>query len=141
MKQLFTTFYKHLERTSDYFERYLLHEIKWNSRLIAITGARGCGKTTLLFQHIKKEYGKYPEKVQIGNVRETFFFNQVRVRNTVIYVAETDFNVSQKYYFEIGGKSKGQKQINNLPDAYLALDDIEIGFRNEIPIWLFGMLY
>ena len=400
MKQLYTTFYKHLERTSDSFERYLLPEIKWNNRLIAITGARGCGKTTLLFQHIKKEYGEYPqkalyvsldniwfttkrlydlasefilmggealfldevhkyanwsreikniyddfpelkvvftgssmleifrsdsdlsrraihyllqgmsfreylifeglldkdtnaytledilenhvaiaskickklkpipafkdylqygyypyykedketypervlqtfntiietdlpnvekvdiysihkikklffilsslvpftpnvsklsqemnitrislmnylyylskaqaimtlnkdasgmsqmvkpekiylqntnymyaidpEKVQMGNARETFFFNQVRVRNDVTYVHETDFKVSGKYHFEIGGKNKGQKQIAELPNAYLALDGIETGFRNEIPLWLFGLLY
>lgn len=400
MKQLFSIFYKHLERTSDRFERYLSKEIKWNNRLIAITGARGCGKTTLLLQHIKKEYGNYPEKVlyasldniwfsnnrlydlahdflimggeclfldevhkytnwsreikniyddfpeikivftgssmleifkadsdlsrravhyllqgmsfreylifegllnealpaysledilnnhvpiaaeinkkikpipafrdylqygyypyykedkdtypervlqtfntiiesdlpnvenidihsvhrikklfyilstlvpftpnisklskemevtrqslmnylhylnkaqaimtlekdafgmsqmvkpekiylqntnymyainqekvDVGNLRETFFFNQLRVKYPVNYVPDTDFKVNKKYHFEIGGKNKKQKQIKSLENAYLALDDIEIGFKNEIPLWLFGMLY
>ena len=50
MKQLFTTFYQLKERVSLDFIRYLYHEIRWNNRLIAITGARGTGKTTLMLQ-------------------------------------------------------------------------------------------
>ena len=34
-------------------ERYLINEINWSNRLIAIKGARGSGKTTLLLQQIK----------------------------------------------------------------------------------------
>jgi hypothetical protein len=41
----------------------------------------------------------------------------------------------------VGGKNKGREQIMGLPDAYLALDDLEIGFANKIPLWLFGLLY
>lgn len=44
MKQLFTTFYQLKERVSLDFIRYLYHEIRWDNRLIAITGARGTGK-------------------------------------------------------------------------------------------------
>jgi hypothetical protein len=44
-------------------------------------------------------------------------------------------------HFEIGGKNKTTRQIRNLTHAYLALDGIATGFRNEIPLWLFGMLY
>lgn len=33
--------------------RYLHDKINWNNRLIAILGARGVGKTTLVLQHIK----------------------------------------------------------------------------------------
>ena len=46
-----------------------------------------------------------------------------------------------KYHFEVGGKNKGREQIMGLPNAYLALDDLEIGFANKIPLWLFGLLY
>ncbi len=35
------------------FIRYIHDEISWNSRLVAILGSRGVGKTTLLLQHIK----------------------------------------------------------------------------------------
>lgn len=81
------------------------------------------------------------EEQNTGNARETFFFNQLRVKHAVTYTKETDFLVDGKCYFEIGGKSKTKAQIVNLPNSYLALDDIERGFKNEIPLWLFGFLY
>ena len=82
MKQLFSAFYRKLEETDMRFERYLKGRIGLNYRLIAITGVRGTGKTTLLLQ-----------------------------------------------------------QIKDLQNAYLALDGIETGYKNEIPLWLFGFLY
>jgi hypothetical protein len=48
--------------------------------------------------------------------------------------------VDNKYIFEIGGKHKSKKQIQNLKNAYVVKDNIEIGF-DEIPLWLFGFLY
>ena len=47
----------------------------------------------------------------IGNIRETFFYNQMRVRNDVISSKESDFCIGQ-YTFEVGGKRKGKKQVN-----------------------------
>jgi uncharacterized protein len=79
--------------------------------------------------------------MNVGNMRETFFYNQLRVKHAVTYTPETDFKIDDNYYFEVGGKNKGNKQINPLPNSYLALDDVESGFKNEIPLWLFGMLY
>ena len=52
-----------------------------------------------------------------------------------------DFFVDDKFLFEIGGKSKTFKQIKDIPDSYLAVDDIEHGINNKIPLWLFGFLY
>jgi hypothetical protein len=49
--------------------------------------------------------------------------------------------VNDKYLFEIGGKNKNFLQIKDIKDSFLALDDIEIGFKNKIPLWLFGFLY
>lgn len=43
--------------------------------------------------------------------------------------------------FEIGGKNKTLDQIKHLNNSYLALDDIKVGFKNIIPLWLFGFLY
>jgi predicted AAA+ superfamily ATPase len=76
-----------------------------------------------------------------GNLRETFFMNQVSKKYHVSSVKETDFLVEDKYYFELGGKSKSKKQIQNLENAYVVMDDIEIGNDRIIPLWLFGLLY
>lgn len=80
-------------------------------------------------------------KPNIGNLRETFFFNQLQAISKVTSANKADFTVDNKYIFEVGGKNKGHEQIVGLENAYLALDDLEYGFGNKIPLWLFGMLY
>lgn len=76
----------------------------------------------------------------IGNVRETFFYNQMRVRNDVLVSRESDFYIAP-YTFEVGGRSKGRKQIENVPDGRIVKDDIETGHGIVIPLWTFGMNY
>ena len=77
----------------------------------------------------------------IGNIRETFFLNQLSYNHTVDYPNNGDFWVDKKFLFEIGGKSKSGKQIKDTNNAYIAVDNIEYGFDKNIPLWLFGMLY
>ena len=86
-------------------------------------------------------YAFAEERTDIGNLRETFFYSLLNVTNKVTYSDKTDFLVDSKYSFEIGGKRKGQSQISGLSDAYIVKDDIEIGFGNQIPLWLFGFIY
>lgn len=81
------------------------------------------------------------EKTDIGNVRETFFFNQTFVKHKVTYSAQIDFTLDETYNFEIGGKNKTKKQLAGVENGYLTLDNIELGFGNEIPLWLFGLIY
>ena len=80
-------------------------------------------------------------RANVGNVRETFFFNQLACKYTVKYPQTGDFLVDEKYTFEIGGRSKNNRQIYSLANAYIASDDIEYGYENKIPLWLFGFLY
>lgn len=77
----------------------------------------------------------------VGTQRETFFMNQLSLKYAINYSEKTDFLVNKKYLFEIGGKGKTKTQIRDSKSAYLALDDIETGFGNKIPLWLFGFLY
>jgi hypothetical protein len=49
--------------------------------------------------------------------------------------------VNNTYAFEIGGKDKSKKQISGMENAYIVSDEIEYGYQNKIPIWLFGFLY
>ncbi len=76
----------------------------------------------------------------IGNLRETFFLNQTRVNHTVSSSPISDFLIEGKT-FEIGGKKKGQKQIESADEGYIVKDDIETGFGNVVPLWMFGMQY
>jgi len=49
--------------------------------------------------------------------------------------------VDGQFTFEIGGQGKNMHQIHDIENAYLALDGIETGFSQKIPLWLFGFLY
>jgi len=81
------------------------------------------------------------DKTDIGSVRETFFLNQLRVRHKVSFAGTVDFKVNDEFYFEVGGVNKTQKQIKGREQAYLVLDDLEQGWGNKIPLWIFGLLY
>ncbi len=76
-----------------------------------------------------------------GSLRESFFVSQLKVNHTIKYAQKGDFTIDDTHRFEIGGKSKGFQQIKDLPDSYVVADDLEVGFGNKIPLWLFGFLY
>ena len=95
----------------------------------------------IYLENTNLQYALSPDQANIGTIRETFFLNQVSVHHKLEYIDESDFLVDHQYIFEIGGKSKNHKQIKNLKQSYLALDDLEYGMANKIPLWLFGFLY
>lgn len=77
----------------------------------------------------------------LGTLRETFFMSMVHETHTVHYAQSGDFLVDEKYTIEVGGKNKGFKQIKDMQNSFVAADDIEVGFGNKVPLWLFGFLY
>lgn len=80
--------------------------------------------------------------VDVGCARETFMLNQLYAAgHTVVYPRHGDFLVDGRYLFEVGGAGKGFSQIKDIPDSYIAADDIETGYGNKIPLWLFGFMY
>ena len=104
-------------------------------------GIRGFGKVEKLYlDNTNLIYALSPEHADIGNVRETFFMNQMRVMNDVTSSSISDFEINGKT-FEIGGRKKGQKQIENAEEGYIVKDDIESGYANVIPLWAFGLNY
>lgn len=125
--------------------RYL-HHLE-NARLIALLYPHGANLSAL----------QKPEKIfldnsnlavvlssntpDIGNLRETFFYNQTRYRHIVSYSPAGDFRIEDRWTIEVGGKNKGKSQITAIPEAFLALDDMEIGAGKKIPLWLFGLIY
>lgn len=78
---------------------------------------------------------------EIGTMRETFFLSQIKVAHKIQLPKQGDFIVNGKYLFEIGGKGKGQKQIEELNNAWIVKDDIEAPIGKALPLWMFGLLY
>ena len=78
---------------------------------------------------------------KIGTIRESFFTSQVSVNSTLYYVERGDFLIDEKYTVEIGGKNKGFEQIKDIENSFVVADDIEIGFKERVPLYLFGFLY
>ncbi len=90
------------------------------------------------------------EDMNAATLRELFFVNQLRnafsthpalIDATVELTDRGDFFVKSAYTFEIRGKSKTYDQIKDIGNSFIAADDIETGFGNKIPLWLFGFLY
>lgn len=120
----------------------LLHEAKILSLLKSNTkGISYLQKPEKIFlENTNLMYLFLDEKVNIGNLRETFFLNQLSVNHEVTSPKYGDFLVDNSYVFEVGGSSKSFQQITGVPSAYLAVD-IEHGNGNRIPLWMFGFLY
>ena len=104
-------------------------------------GMRGLGK-------VEKVYVDNPSLMSVlaggrpdtGNLRETFFYNQMRVKNEVTASRDSDFVIGL-HTFEIGGAKKGKKQIENIPGGIIVRDDIEYGHGIIVPLWQFGFNY
>ena len=103
------------------------------SKLAEIIGAGRNQMPSLLFVLAESE-------VNVGNLRETFFLSQMRVRNAVVSSSISDFMIGERT-FEIGGRSKGLKQIEKAKEGYVVKDDIEYSSGNILPLWWFGLNY
>ena len=107
----------------------------------ATGGIRSLGKVEKLYiDNTNLIYTLAPDNADTGNVRETFFMNQMRVMNEILSSSTADFEIGNKI-FEIGGRKKGQKQLQNASEGYIVKDDIESGYANVVPLWAFGLNY
>ncbi len=95
----------------------------------------------LFLENTNFMYSLNGNQTDIGNMRETFVYNQLKKNHEVLFSKESDFFVDGKYTFEVGGKNKKRDQIKDVPDSYIIADNIEYGTGSRIPIWLFGFLY
>ena len=90
-------------------------------------GIRGVGKVDKVYlDNPNLAYLLGGEATDIGNIRETFFYNQMRVSTEVISSRISDFEINSKT-FEVGGN--------------VVRDDIEYGTDTVIPLWSFGLTY
>ncbi len=79
--------------------------------------------------------------IDIRTARESFFAAMMAVMHTISYPKEGDLLVDSKYTFEVEGRNKGIGRVRDLPNSYVVADEIETGFGNKVPLWLFGMMY
>ncbi len=83
----------------------------------------------------------YCRDANIGTIRETIFATLLSVDHEVEIPKEGDFLIDDSCLFEVGGKGKSFKQIRDIDKSFVVADNIEVGFGNKIPLWLFGFLY
>lgn len=105
------------------------------------SGIRGLGKVDKVYlDNTNMVYNLVGDQSNVGNLRETFFLNQMRVNNGVISSKKADF-VIDNYAFEVGGKNKKQNQLEKDGKSFVVKDNIEFGYLNVIPLWAFGLNY
>lgn len=104
-------------------------------------GVRALGKVDKVYlDNTNLIYNLSEENQNIGNIRETFFLNQLKVNHQVFNSTLGDFKIDTMD-FEVGGKNKGLKQIKNAKHGFLVKDNIETSYLNTIPLWYFGLMY
>ena len=78
----------------------------------------------------------------VGTLRESFVASSLEsAKHTITASKRGDFIIDNHYTIEVGGKNKGFEQIKDIENSFVVADDIEVGFGNKIPLWLFGFLY
>lgn len=126
-----------------------------DARLLNLVRSQGRGYAVLtkpekiLLENSNLMYA-IADDVNTGTLRELFFVNQFRnagaihpqmIESSVELSVQGDFVVKGRFTFEIGGKGKGFKQIGGVADSFVVADDIEVGFKNKLPLWIFGFMY
>jgi predicted AAA+ superfamily ATPase len=118
-----------------------------DAEIISMIYAKGKGYGTLskpekiYLYHPNLNYALAEENTNIGNLRESFFLNQLSYLYNIEAAATGDFFVNNEFTFEVGGKNKSFTQIKSIKNSFIAADDLESGIGNKIPLWLFGFLY
>ena len=100
----------------------------------------------MLLDNTNLIYAYSTKTPEIGTVRETFFCSQLAgAGHRVEYggIKTGDFRIDKNFVIEVGGAGKDFSQISDddITNAALALDSIDIASRKKIPLWAFGFLY
>jgi hypothetical protein len=104
-------------------------------------GIRGLGKVEKLYlDNTNIMVALVGAEADRGTIRETFFYNQMRVTKDVISSSKSDFTIGN-YTFEVGGKKKKHHQIADIENGIVVRDDIEFATNGIIPLWAFGLTY
>ncbi|MFA5820374.1 MAG: AAA family ATPase [Bacteroidales bacterium] len=124
MEKLFQFSASRINSVDTSFKRYLWNTVNWNNRLIAITGARGIGKTTLLLQYIRENLNDTPEEVIYVNMDDLYFS-----KNTLVDFADEFVKKGGKYLFldEVHKYRNWSQEIKNIYDYFSDLKIVVTG--------------
>ena len=130
---------------SDYHTLYKYMEYLRRANILNLLRAKTKGdniftKPDKLYLANTNLHYAYCQNIEDGTLREVFFMSMFDNESLVV-PNKGDFLIDNKYLVEVGGKSKSFKQIKDIENSYVVSDDIEIGYKNKIPLWLFGFLY
>ena len=134
---------KRIQISRNSIEDYLVFMEKAGMIALLKTDASGLGalgKTEKIYLDNPNILFNLCNECSAGTVRETFFFNQMRVNHPIAASKLSDFSIGN-CTFEIGGPNKGQSQIKDEDNGYVVKDEIEYGYGNVIPLWAFGLNY
>lgn len=122
MEKLIQRYNDQINRTDTYFVRYLQNDVNWNAKLNAILGARGVGKTTLIFQHIKLSNQR---NVSLVVFADDIYFS----KNTLLDLADTFYKNGGKYLYidEIHKYPNWSTEIKNIYDQIPDLNIVYTG--------------
>lgn len=112
MELLRKTFITLLKNTESKFERKL--PINWDNKMIAITGARGVGKTTFLLQHIKNSH-KDLSQVLYVSLDNLYFYE-----NPLIELVDEFYDYGGRYLYldEVHKYTHWSSSLKNIYDNY-----------------------
>ena len=114
MDSLIKIYLRLLQETDAKIFRYLHSTIDWNERCIAIIGARGTGKTTMLLQHIKSSFSNKDEALY-ASLDNTWFTNH------------TIFELADEFYMN-GGTHLFLDEIHRYPNWAIEIKNIYDSF-------------
>jgi uncharacterized protein len=124
MENLFQYSSSRIDSVDLSFKRFLRNKINWNNRLIAITGARGVGKTTLLLQYIREELSGESEKLIFISLDDLYF-----AKNTLVSFAGEFVKRGGEYLFvdEVHKYKNWSQEIKSCYDYFSNLTMVVTG--------------
>ena len=124
MEQLFERYYRLLDSVSVDFTRGYAEKINWNARMIGVRGARGIGKTTILLQHMKRNFKRDGSALYVS--LDNIWFSE----NRLIELADVFIKQGGRYLFldEVHKYNGWSQELKNIYDGY---PDLKIVFTGS----------
>lgn len=150
LDQILRIYSMRLQGTPEGFKRYLIDKIDWRDNLIAIKGAKGTGKTTMLLQHIKESFTDKDKALYLS--LDNLWFETHSINDLIEYHythGGTHLFLDEVHYYP-----KWKTLIKNINDDYPGLHVVYTGSsmlkidsgvadlsRRQLPYTLHGMSF